>query len=218
MVRHEAGEALGAIGIYSTEVKSILSKFSTDKFPEVAETCQLALGRLEWLEKQSKQAEENLSENPYHSVDPAPPDAKTSVTDLRLKLLDENENLFERYRAMFGLRNNGSDEAVLALCEGMKCSSALFRHEVAYVLGQIQSPLSVSALVENLKDENENNMVRHECAETLGSIGTTECVKVLEVYLKDKEPVVRESCEVALDITDYENNNEFQYADGLLKV
>lgn len=100
----------------------------------------------------------------------------------------------------------------------MKCSSALFRHEVAYVLGQIQSPLSVSALVENLKDENENNMVRHECAETLGSIGTTECVKVLEVYLKDKEPVVRESCEVALDITDYENNNEFQYADGLLKV
>ncbi len=100
----------------------------------------------------------------------------------------------------------------------MKATSALFRHEVAYVLGQIQSKLSVPALRANLEDASENNMVRHECAETLGSIGTSECVEILEKYLKDSEPVVRESCEVALDITEYENNNEFQYADGLLKV
>jgi len=118
MVRHEAGEALGAIGKYTTEVKEILTKYSKDQYPEVAETCQLALGRLEWLERQSKQAESNLSENPYYSVDPAPPDAARSVPELRKKLLDENENLFERYRAMFGLRNIGSDEAVLALCDG----------------------------------------------------------------------------------------------------
>ncbi len=100
----------------------------------------------------------------------------------------------------------------------MKCKSALFRHEIAYVLGQIQSVLSVDALKVNLEDESENNMVRHECAETLGSIGTKTCVEVLEKYLKDAEPVVRESCEVALDISEYENNNDFQYADGLLMV
>lgn len=219
MVRHEAGEALGAIGHYTNNVKDILREYSTDPLPEVAETCQLALGRLEYLEQQDKLSEkENLSSNPYHSVDPAPPDVKQSVAELKEKLLNEDNSLFERYRAMFGLRNNGSDEAVLALCEGLKCKSALFRHEIAYVLGQVQSKLSVPALIVNLEDTSENNMVRHECAETLGSIGTTDCVKVLEKFLKDKETVVRESCEVALDITEYENNNEFQYADGLLKV
>lgn len=218
MVRHEAGEALGAIGKSTDEVVSILTKYSTDSFPEVAETCQLALGRLEWLEQQRKRAEENLSNNPYASIDPAPPAPLTSVQELREKLLDESQSLFERYRAMFGLRNIQSDEAVLALCDGLKCSSALFRHEIAYVLGQIQSPLSVNALIVNLEDQTENNMVRHECAETLGSIGTNECVKVLEKFAKDNEPVIKESCEVALDITDYTNNNEFQYADGLNKV
>jgi len=219
MVRHEAGEALGAIGIFSEPVKQILTEFSKDSFPEVSETCELALGRLEWLEEQSKQTtEEKLSKNPYDSVDPAPPCSISQVADLRTKLLDESQSLFERYRAMFALRNNGSDQAILALCDGLKCKSALFRHEIAYVLGQIQSKISVSALKVNLEDTTENNMVRHECAETLGSIGTKECVGILEKYLKDTEPVVRESCEVALDITDYENNNQFQYADGLAQV
>jgi deoxyhypusine monooxygenase len=58
-------------------------------------------------------------------------------------------------------------------------------------------------------------MVRHECAEALGSIATHECVEILEKYAKDKEIVVKESCQVALDMTDYENNNEFQYANSL---
>jgi deoxyhypusine monooxygenase len=41
MVRHEAAEALGAIG----HIKSldVLVKFSNDPAPEVSETCQLAV-------------------------------------------------------------------------------------------------------------------------------------------------------------------------------
>jgi deoxyhypusine monooxygenase len=119
---------------------------------------------------------------------------------------------------MFQLRNDGSDEAILALCCGLKCKSALFRHEIAYVLGQIQSPISINALKENLEDNNESHMVRHECAEALGSLATDECIQILKKYLNDNETVVKESCEVALDITDYETSNEFQYANGLLKV
>jgi deoxyhypusine monooxygenase len=92
------------------------------------------------------------------------------------------------------------------------------RHEIAYVLGQIQSTLSISALKENLEDPNENHMVRHECAEALGSVATTECVEILNKYLNDKQTVVKESCEVALDMTDYQISNQFQYADALLKI
>lgn len=218
MVRHEAGEALGAIGLNSEHVIKALTEFSSDSHQEVAETCQLALARLNWLEKRKQGSAENLSDNPYFSVDPAPPDVNKDIKFLREKLLNEDESMFERYRAMFQLRNDGSDKAILALCDGLKCKSALFRHEIAYVLGQIQSPLSIEALRVNLEDKNENHMVRHECAEALGALATDECVKILNRYLNDQEQVVKESCEVALDITDYEKSNDFQYANGLLTV
>lgn len=119
MVRHECAEALAAIGHSTNEVKSVLKEFSTDSSVDVAETCQIALDRLEWLEKNKIKQEDNLSTNPYKSVDPAPPAPQKSIKELREKLLDESESLFERYRAMFALRNNGSDEAILAICEGL---------------------------------------------------------------------------------------------------
>jgi deoxyhypusine monooxygenase len=210
---------LGAIGINTERVNSVLTEFSKDPRAEVAETCQLALGRLAWLEKTKKTGvEEEISANPYYSVDPAPPHTKRDVAFLKTQLLDESESMFERYRAMFQLRNDGSEAAILALCEGLKCSSALFRHEIAYVLGQVQSPLTVEALRVNLEDAAENHMVRHECAEALGAIATDECTRILSRYLNDKEVVVKESCEVALDITDYEKSNDFQYANTLAEV
>lgn len=61
MVRHEAGEALGAIGDKS--VLDILKKYSADEFPEVAETCQLAYQRIEWVHSEGKD-----TNSPYDSV------------------------------------------------------------------------------------------------------------------------------------------------------
>lgn len=46
MVRHEAGEALGAIG--DPAALSVLEDYCSDPIQEVAETCQLALQRLRW--------------------------------------------------------------------------------------------------------------------------------------------------------------------------
>ncbi|KAL8582202.1 hypothetical protein ACOMHN_004121 [Nucella lapillus] len=216
MVRHEAGEALGAIG--SPEVLDLLKTYSQDPVIEVAETCQLAVERIGWLEKQQSQGEAGLLPNPYSSVDPAPPAQNVDVQKLRGNLLDESLSLFQRYRAMFTLRNIGTKDAVLALADGLKCKSALFRHEIAYVLGQIQSDACVSQLSTNLTDEQENPMVRHECAEALGSIASNEAMTVLQKYLKDSERVVRESCIVALDMSEYEKSSQFQYADTLQKV
>lgn len=216
MVRHEAGEALGAIGCSS--VLELLQKYCNDPVVEVAETCQLAVERLEWQKNFQSTEEKDLLLNPYCSVDPAPPAKTVDVGVLRNDLLDEKLPLFKRYRAMFTLRNLGSREAVLALAEGLKCQSALFRHEIAYVLGQIQSDACVQQLTSNLTDEQENPMVRHECAEALGSIATREAVAILQDYLKDSERVVRESCIVALDMSEYENSDQFQYADTLQKI
>nr|NVI76174.1 nero [Cucujiformia] len=160
MVRHEAAEALGAIG--SPESLQILQEFALDPVVEVQETCQLALERIKWL-NDSKTSD--LTSNPYKSVDPAPSTEPKSVAELKETLLDHKQSLFNRYRAMFSLRNLRTPEATKALGAGLKCpSSALFRHEVAFVLGQLQDVAGVPFLIESLEDEGENEMVRHECA------------------------------------------------------
>jgi hypothetical protein len=74
----------------------------------------------------------------YTSVDPAPPNSSllagksgtatvSSIEELRLKLLDTQLPLFERYRAMFALRNIGSPSAVDALAAGFSDDSVLFK-------------------------------------------------------------------------------------------
>lgn len=188
-----------------------------DPVVEVRETCEIALDRVNWLNDKAK-TEQLDDNNPFASVDPSPPAATKNVDELKKTLLDEKETLFNRYRAMFSLRNIRTESSVVAIGAGLKCGSALFRHEVAFVLGQLQEPCSIPFLAESLKDTNENEMVRHECAEALGAIATDECTKLLNEYLKDAKRVVKESCEVALDMCEYENSEEFQYANVLATV
>lgn len=134
--------------------------------------------------------------------------------------MDEKLPLFLRYRAMFSLRDLASPPdlptavpAVLALAKGFADPSALFRHEVAFVFGQLSHPASIPALTEALSNVNEASMVRHEAAEALGSLGEEEGVEdILKGFLNDKEKVVRESVIVALDMADYEKGGETEYA------
>ena len=85
-------------------------------------------------------------------------------------------------------------------------------------------------------------MVRHEAAEALGGIATPEVLPYLKEWMSrpDAPRVVRESCQIAIDmwevrsrhrfvhyvqLTDksyvffkYENSDQFQYADGLQTI
>jgi len=210
IVRHEAGEAMGAIGC--ADSLPLLEKYSTHDIQEIAETCQLAVGRIKWI-LSTKNGSNAAGE--YNSVDPTPPMKDGTEKDMEKILLDENENLYVRYKAMFGLRNKGGEESVLSLSKGLQSSSALFRHEIAFVLGQMAHEASVPYLRECLQNEKEKGMVRHECAEALGAIATTECFDILKQYSKDREQVVKESCDVALDMCEYENSDQFQYANTI---
>ena len=191
----------------------MLEKYINDPIKEISETCEIALDRVKWYEANSDEPLD--SKSPYKSIDPTPTLNINDIKELKAILLDDNENLFKRYRAMFSLRNINSDESCIALSEGLKCKSALFRHEIAFVLGQLQQPITVPYLIENLNDTTENEMVRHECAEALGSIATDDCITVLNKYLDDDKRVVKESCIVALDMCDYEKSTDFQYANTL---
>lgn len=81
----------------------------------------------------------------FTSIDPAPPSSQkfassgllrgttsnqqtSSVSALRAQLLDTSIPLFQRYRAMFALRNIGTPAAIDALADGFSDDSALFKY------------------------------------------------------------------------------------------
>ena len=96
---------------------------------QVAETCQLALQKVQYLEEHP---DANNEESPYYSVDPTPAlPASTPLAQLKEIILDENARMFDRYSALFALRNKGGKEAVGVLVEVFKAKSALIKHEVS---------------------------------------------------------------------------------------
>ncbi|KAG7894096.1 hypothetical protein KL906_001465 [Ogataea polymorpha] len=208
MVRHEAAEALGALG--DGDSLDLLSKYYNDpnEMLEIRQTCELAIDRIKWV-KSEKAKTENLQTSLYESIDPAPPlpvdnEENDKVEKLQQILNDQRRSLFERYRAMFRLRDIGTDEACLALATGFDDDSALFKHEIAYVFGQLCNPVSVPALIKVVGNKAEAGMVRHEAAEALGSIATEDVLPILKGFLNDKDDVVRESAIVALDMYEAE--------------
>ncbi|GAB1318853.1 deoxyhypusine hydroxylase [Madurella fahalii] len=223
MCRHEAAEALGALG--DARSLEVLRRFRDREGEEVVvtETCEIAIDRIEWENGEGKKGEK-LKQSDFASVDPAPPmpqgKEEQTVEELGKTLMDTSLPLFRRYRAMFALRDLASPPdlptavpAVHALAKGFSDSSALFRHEIAFVFGQLAHPASIPALTAALSDTNEASMVRHEAAEALGSLGDEEGVEeTLKKFLHDKEAVVRESVIVALDMAEYEKSNEAEYA------
>ena len=56
-------------------------------------------------------------------------------------------------------------------------------------------------------------MVRHEAAEALGSIADASCIELLQCHRQDPDPIVADSCEVALDMLAFEHSGELHYVD-----
>lgn len=247
MCRHEAAEALGALG-YDDSL-DILKKLRDDEneLEIVRETCDIAVDRIIWENSEARKAEKlkpryaplrryeicmvsdeamlmYFQSSDFTSIDPAPPmpleAREPCIPDLEKTLLDTKLPLFQRYRAMFGLRDLASPpdlptavDAVNALSKGLKDPSALFRHEVAFVFGQLCHPASIPCLTECLSDLKEQGMVRHEAAEALGSLGDEEGVEeTLKSFLNDPEQVVRDSVIVALDMAEFEKSGQVEYA------
>ena len=147
----------------------------------------------------------------FGSVDPAPPSGMTDVDTLREILCNEQSKMFARMRALFALRNIGSTESVDALANAFDSKSALLKHEIAYVMGQMQDSHAVSYLIERLSDSDEDLMVRHEAAEALGAIGDRVAMDTLEKFRYDSEPVIAESCEVAIDLMNWVQSKSLEY-------
>ncbi|KAI4646885.1 deoxyhypusine hydroxylase [Alternaria ventricosa] len=223
MCRHEAAEALGALSDKGSLELLRALRDDVKEIDVVRETCDIAVDRIEWDHGLQK-GQEKLKKSDFTSIDPAPPlpqsTEKPSILELEKTLLDTSLPLFHRYRAMFALRDLSSPPdlptavpAVQALARGFTDPSALFRHEIAFVFGQLSHPASIPSLTEALSNTKEASMVRHEAAEALGSLGDEEGVEdTLRKFLNDPEQVVRDSVVVALDMAEFEKNGEMEYA------
>ena len=121
-----------------------------------------------------------------------------SVDALRAELMDQSLDMPRRFRALFALRSIGGDASVSALLASLRDPSALFKHEVAFALGQMQATGAVETLKAMLRDESEHSMVRHEAAEALGAIASDACLEALETASEDASQVVRETATLAL--------------------
>jgi deoxyhypusine monooxygenase len=214
IVRHECAEALGAIGDPSCiETLQAIANDVTEPL-EVRETCDVALDRFKDL---LKGLSKSAGEDEFNTADPAIviEQVESSISSLDQALNSQQNSLYERYRAMFTLRNravnakaeNERTEAVLSLSKALLNTNqgALFRHEVAFVLGQLSHEASVPFLEKALADESLHEMVRHESAEALGGVGSEYALKVLRKYMMNNREarIVKESCEVALDAVEY---------------
>jgi len=121
-----------------------------------------------------------------------------TVARFERKLTDQGTSLAEKYRILFSLRNISGDQAHAAMLTGLRDQSALYRHEVAYCLGQRQDPAAVQALKAILQDTSEHGMVRHEAGEALGAIGTPDCMDPLREHEHDAVREVAETCQLAM--------------------
>ena len=189
IVRHEAIEALGNYG--DKNIINDLLIYTDNEIPLIKESAILAIDKL-------KQKDQKISL--FGSKDPAYPCESTDLTLLRDLFI--NGSLVEKYQSMFKLRDINTQTSVEILGEGFKDNSALLRHEVAYVFGQMENEHSVDILEAVLADKTEEDVVRHEAAEALGAIGSERCKKILEKYRNSSIQIIRESVEVGLEILD----------------
>lgn len=179
----------------------------------VVETCELAQDLIKWNKETDHGKTEGLdmTKLKFRTNDPAPPfnykdDQKfADVGKLTAILLDnKNYSLFVRYRAMFTLREIYSEESCLAICqtltpENFNTCSALLKHEVAFVLAQMENVFKVSVpyLMAACQNPNEAAIVKHEGLVAVGEM--IDDGKVIAHLLEHKDPIVSESCAVAIN-------------------
>lgn len=125
-----------------------------------------------------------------------------AVEELRAVLLDLKQPLAKRTHTAFYLRTDGSPAAVAAICDALlvREDSSLMRHELAYILGQIQNADACPILSTVLCNEEDDILVRHESAEALGAIGDPTSIEILSKYVDHSAPEIRETCQIAIDL------------------
>ncbi|KAL8269751.1 hypothetical protein Esti_006314 [Eimeria stiedai] len=148
IVRHEAAEALGAIGY--EQASTVLAGYLKDTSVPVQQTCELAIDFLKHKREQLENGKQKDRKSAFNTVDPLEGYEGCTVADvprMYAVLGDKSARLWQRYRALATLRDLRIPASTAALGRVLRedDTSALLRHEIAYALGQIRFPACVAA-------------------------------------------------------------------------
>lgn len=136
-------------------------------------------------------------------------DNKTKEQRLGDVLVNPSESIAKRMRTCFELKCINNEAAIDELNRSLLFSkSALLKHEIAYVLGQMRNKYAVKYLINVLENVNEEIIVRHECCEALGAIADVSTIKIIEKYCNDKSIELRETAELALECIKMAQNDQ----------
>ena len=122
-----------------------------------------------------------------------------SIQVLEEVLLNCNEPITKRMRALFYLRTIGTEDVIPIISRAFNDSSLLLQHEICYVLGQIRNSGSLEFLASVLENEDNAIISRHEAAEAIGAIGNIEKIPLLERFPQHENQIIAETCQLALD-------------------
>lgn len=166
---HEAVEALGNIS--PEKIIKLLDRFPADKEDIVYETCFLSKCLFEWQLATDNGKTEDLDLNEmkyYRKVDPAPPfnflkDSKYKDVRYLQSIIMESPDFYEKYRALFTLREINTEESVMAICwslrtENSRNCTALLKHWVCTTLMAMTElfKLAIPYLLECVANEEEH--------------------------------------------------------------
>lgn len=105
---------------------------------------------------------------------------------------------------MFSLRELYTEESCTAICktllpENYDNCSALLKHEVAFVLAQMEKVFHVAVpfLMQSCQDEREAAIVKHEGLVAVGEM--IDDKSLIEPLLQHHDPIVSESAAVAIN-------------------
>lgn len=102
-----------------------------------------------------------------------------TLKELEDMLVDKESkhDLFTRYRALFTLREINTKESLISICQtllkdNMPTCGSLLKHEVAYVLAQMEelNSESVPYLLDSVLNDDEAPIVRHEALIAVGEM------------------------------------------------
>lgn len=218
IVRHEAGEALSNLTDIKEQVIPELEKHWDSEDELLRSTVRVAVPKLKALNENSRYGKKyggtmepaepfNEEEVRDYLQSKEIPDAQSHselLNQVQAQLLKDYSEVdeFTKYRLCYFLRDTNdlrSKEILsdLLSAENRKVTSALLRHELGFILGQINN--NDTCIHEALKnaslDESEHPVVRHEAI--LAFYDITKDEAFMDQFLKHDDQLIRESVEVA---------------------
>lgn len=221
IVRHEAGEALANYHQLASQLIPEMKKHwdSTDEL--LKSTVRVGIGKLETYGPNSRyglkyggtiEPAEPFNEQEVReylkSLGCEVPQDKADLLNLIEKTLlrDYSEvDEFPKYRMVYFLRDLADQRSKEILCtllkaENRKVISPLLRHELCFIMGQINQGDKIiqDRLKEVSLDTEEHPVVRHEAI--LSFYEVTQDEAFIEQFMKHENQLIRESVEVAVKI------------------